>query len=143
MTDATKRADATQRTLNEWKDRPFEWGKADCAKMASSHLRRFGHNPKIAKAGSYHSPLTAKAALKRYGHASLEAAIDAVGLERIGPAFSNVGDLALIEADHPMGCLCVCIGPNQWLALHEDVEGFTIISILEFITAWRVTWQKR
>lgn len=142
MTEAIHRRDATQKTLNEWKDKPFKWGKVDCARMLVSHLRRFGYHPKISKAGEWKSPLSAKAALKRLGFADMAEAITGQGLEEIIPAFAIVGDVALIEADHELGAVCVCVGPNQWLSLHEDAEGFTIVQIHEFIKAWRVAWLK-
>lgn len=142
MIEAINRKNATQETLDQWIDVEFSWGDADCAKMVVSHLRRFGHNPGIAKARSWKSALTAKAAMKRFGYANLIECMDGMLHDRINGAEALVGDVAAIEADNPLGCLCICTGPNQWLSLHESTSGFTIIQITEFKAAWRIKWQK-
>lgn len=143
MKDATKRTEATQKTVDKWRGKPFKWGKSDCGLMVADHLKRFGIFPKIRKAGKWNSAIGAVKALQRLGCKNFEELIDSHGLERINGAQAIEGDIALIEADHDLGCICICTGPNQWLALHEDAEGFTLVEILEFIGAWRVTWQRR
>lgn len=141
--EAIERRDATQETKDEWMDRPFSWGDSDCGRMALEHLRRFGYRPKIAKLGKWQSALSAKAALKRVGCKTLVDMMDKQGLARINGAQAVVGDMAAIEADSPVGCLAVCVGPNLWIAPHEDSAGFTVIEISQFLAVWRVEWQRR
>lgn len=143
MENMTARIAATQKTVDKWRGKPFKWGKVDCGLMAADHVKRFGHYPKIRKAGKWNSPLGAVKALKRIGFSNFEEMIDDLDLERINGAQAIEGDVALIEAEHDLGCICICTGPNQWLALHEDAEGFTFVEIMEFIGVWRLTWQKR
>lgn len=143
MKHAIERRDATQATLDKWLNKPFEWGKSDCARMGIDHLRNMGHKPKTSKARSWKTAVSAKAAIKRAGFNDLIEAIDDMGHLRIAGAYAIAGDIAIIEADNPLGCLCVCIGPNQWLALHEAAQGFTIIKIKKFKAVWRIEWQKR
>jgi hypothetical protein len=143
MMNLIGRRDATQATLDKWLNTPFSWGNADCARMVIDHLRNMGHRPKIAKSGGWKTAASARAAIKRMGHADLIEVLDGWGLPRIEGAQAVAGDIAAIEADSPLGCLCVCIGPNQWLSLHEVAEGFTIVEISDFKAAWRIEWQKQ
>lgn len=143
MMNLIDRRDATQATVDKWLNQPFEWGGADCARMTLDHLRNMGHRPKIAKAGAWKTPASARAAVRRMGCADLVEVIDKMGHARINGAQAIAGDIAAIEAGHPMGCLCVCIGPNQWLSLHEAAEGFTVVEIDQFLAAWRIEWQKQ
>lgn len=138
MSEQIKRAAATQQTFSMWNGKRFKWGKADCAKLAIYHLRAMGHQPKIKGLGDWRTPDTAAEALERVGWKDLVDAVDAQGFDPIIPAFARIGDIAVIEADFPHGCLVVCVGPDQWLGLHEDAEGFTVLNVMQFMKAWRV-----
>ncbi|MDZ7824497.1 MAG: hypothetical protein U5K75_11005 [Ahrensia sp.] len=143
MINLTDRRDATQATVDKWLNQPFSWGAADCAKMTLDHLRNMGHRPKIAKAGAWKTAASASAAVRRMGCGDLVDVIDKMGHVRINGAQAIAGDIAAIEATHSMGCLCVCIGPNQWLSLHQEADGFTVIAIDQFLAAWRIEWHEQ
>lgn len=133
-----RRVTAAQATLDRFKDRPFAFGKDDCARMAVFHLRRFGMKPRIAKAGSYSTLLGARRALARAGFTSLADAVDAQGLLRTEPASAVVGDLLMLPGCDELGALAVALGNGRVLAWHEDAAGACVLQPVEFVTAWRV-----
>lgn len=135
-----RRVAAAQATVDRFKDRPFRWGREDCARMVAFHLRKMGYSLRLAKAGSYTSALGAKRALRALGFADLAAAIDSYGLERIPPAAAVAGDILLVPGEDEFGgALHVAVGNGRSLAYHQDVEGAAIVQPVEFIAAWRVT----
>ena len=69
--------------MARYRDKPFQWGKVDCAKVAAFHLKKLGHKILISKAGAYSSPLGAARALKRLGYANLAEMAEGVGLTPI------------------------------------------------------------
>lgn len=142
MLDQLGRQQATQKTVDKWMGKPFAWGEADCAVMLKDHLKNMGQPARVAGARKWKTAIGATKALKRLKFDNLSDLIDDRGFKRINGAEALTGDICVIAADHPLGCLAVCIGPNQWLSLHEGAEGFTLINIVQFIGAWRVEWQK-
>jgi hypothetical protein len=131
------RRDATQATLDRFKDVPFEWGRADCAKMLAFHLRGLGHELRLAKAGSYRTMLGAKRALRRLGFASLGAAIDAHGLMPIAPAAALAGDLVELPAEDEMGCITIAIGTGRVFGYNQGAPGAAVLQPLAYVRAWR------
>ena len=85
--------------MNRYRDRPFEWGKVDCAKVAAFHLKKLGHKISISKAGAYSTPLGATRALKGLGYSTLSEMADGIGLTEIPYARMLLGDIAEIEGD--------------------------------------------
>lgn len=136
--EMVRRVDAAQATLDRFKDQPFRLGKNDCARMAAFHLRKLGYRPSLAKAGSYKTALSARAALKRAGYDSLAAALDGLGLERIAPASAVVGDIVEMEAGDAFGALAVAVGNGRVLGYHEDAPGAVVVQPLSIVVAWRV-----
>lgn len=134
-----RRVAAAQATLDRFRDRPFRWGSADCARMVAWHLRKMGYRPALAKAGAYRTALSARAALKRLGHDSLADALDALGLVRIGAASAIVGDVLALPGDDPLGALVVAVGNGRVVGWHEDAAGAAVMQPLIYGAAWRVT----
>lgn len=138
-----RRRDAAQATLDAWSKRPMKIGTADCVRMAASHLRRLGYKVKLPPAGSYRTVNSALKALKGAGHESIEAALDAMGLERITPAAAIVGDLILLPAAHELGALTVVMGNGRVAGWHEDyADGVVVMQPIETIAAWRAEPRK-
>lgn len=133
-----RRADAAQATLDRFKDRPFALGSFDCVRMVAFHLRQLGHTPPLSKGGSYTTLLGAKRALRRAGHASLAAALDALGFPPIAPAEALVGDVVQLPAEDELGALTIYVGNGRTLGYHQDVAGATVLQPLRFAGAWRV-----
>lgn len=149
MTPIQIRQAAAQATVARFDGRPLAWGRDDCARMAAFHIKRLGHKVSLAKAGSYHSAAGAVRAIRRAGHASLAAAVDAHGLPRIAPARAMMGDLIGLradgapEADGPEAggegwvALMVCLGNGRALGFLEGRCG--VIQPLEIAIAWRAS----
>ena len=136
--EMVRRVDGAQATLDRFKDETFQFGKNDCARMAAYHLRKLGYRPGLAKAGSYRTALSARAALKRAGYDSLADALDGLGLERIAPAAAVVGDIVEMEAGDAFGALAVAVGNGRVLGYHEDEPGAVVVQPLSIVVAWRV-----
>nr|WP_274616087.1 hypothetical protein [Sphingomonas sp. ACRSK] len=134
-----RRQQAAQAAVDRFKGQPLTYGKNDCVRLAAFVLRKLGHRPQLAKAGTYSTALGAARALERAGFDSLASAVDGLGLPRIAPAAAWVGDLVLLPADGPFGgALSVAVGNGRVLGYHEAVEGADILQPVQYVTAWRV-----
>jgi hypothetical protein len=134
-----RRRDAAERTLRTWETRPQKLGSADCVRMTAAHLRLLGYKVKLPPAGSYRTVNSAMKALEKAGHDSISAALDALGLERIAPAATIVGDIILMPAEHELGALVIVMGNGRVAGWHDDhAEGVVVMQPLQMIAAWRV-----
>lgn len=88
-----ERVTATQKTIDEFLDVEFQWGKFDCANLAATHVENFGFETVRGKARKYKTELGAKRAMHLLGCSSMEDFVDAYGFERIAPAATLPGDL--------------------------------------------------
>ncbi|HWU03178.1 MAG TPA: hypothetical protein VN222_10600 [Novosphingobium sp.] len=140
-----QRARAAEATLEEWRARPWRMGEADCVRMTASHLRRLGYRIRLPAARSYRTAKTALAALARAGHASIPAALDALGLERITPAAALAGDIIQMPADpegaagaDQLATLTIAMGNGRVMGWHPDAPaGAVIMQPLQMVAAWR------
>ena len=130
------RRDAAQAAVDRFDGQPFVWGKNDCVRLSAFVLRKLGHKPNLARAGSYSSLLGAKRALARTGFASLEAALDALGLPRIPPAAATTGDIVGLPGEGDWTALTVAVGNGRVLGFMEGRGG--IMQPVTTVTAWRV-----
>jgi len=142
-----RRAERTQATLDTWQGRPWRLGSADCVRMAADHLRRMGHRVKLPPAGSYRTIRSAVLALDKAGHATVPAALDAMGFERIIPASALAGDIVQMEQDEEqddrLATLVITLGNGRVLGWHPDAPGATILQpISHMLSAWRVEPRK-
>lgn len=134
-----RRQQAAQAAVNHFKGQPWELGKNDCVRLAAFTLRKMGHRPQLGKAGSYKTGVGAMRALKRAGHDTLAAALDALGLERIPPAAALPADIVMIPGQAPLdGALTIAVGNGRVLGFHEDVGTAEVLQPIEFIAAWRL-----
>ena len=133
-----RRVTAAQATLDHWQGVPFQWGKADCVRMAVFHLKQLGHKVTLAKAGAYSSALGAKRALVRSGYADLPGAMDAHGFARIPPAAALAGDVLLLPGEDGFGALAIALGNGRALCWHPDADGAVVCQPLEYQAAWSV-----
>jgi hypothetical protein len=139
MSGLLRRQQAAQAALDRFKGEPLVYGKNDCVRLAAFVLRKMGHRPQLAKAGSYSTALGAARALQRAGFEDLAAAVDALGLPRIAPAAAWVADMVLLPAEGPFGgALSVAVGNGRVLGYHEDVDGADILQPVQYLAAWRV-----
>jgi len=133
-----RRVALTQKTADRFLGKPFAWGRADCARMLAVHLRAFGHNVGLAKAGSYSSALGAKRALVRFDVTSLAEAMDRAGFDRIPPAAAVVGDVVELPGDGGFAAMTVALGNGRVLGWHEDQPGCAVLQPSAYSAAWRV-----
>lgn len=136
--EMVQRRDAAQATLDRFKDQPFALGSRDCVRLVAFHLRKLGYAPRLAKAGSYRSFKSARAALKRAGFESVAEALDALGLERIAPAAALVGDIVQLPGADELGALTVAMGNGRVLGYHEHAAGAVVMQPQQTLAAWRV-----
>ena len=133
-----RRRDAAQATLDHFRGKRFRFGSNDCVRMVAWHLRKLGHKVKLPPAGSYRSARSALKALRARGHASLAAALDAQGLERIAPAAAIVGDIVMGPGDAGFEALGVALGNGRIVGYHEDLAGAEVLQPFEApIAAWK------
>lgn len=134
------RAAAAQAAVDHWRAQPLRLGHADCVRMVATHLRTLGIPARLPVKGSYRTVKSAKAALRRAGHASVQAAIDALGLPRIAPAATLVGDVLELESEMPeFPALVIALGNGRVLGWHPDhPAGAVVMQPVAMIGAWRV-----
>jgi hypothetical protein len=130
------RVQNAQMTRDRWIGVPFKWGAADCIQMAAHHLRQVGRD--VPALPAYRSATGAAKALKVKGFATIAAALDGHGLERIAPASVRVGDILSMDADHRLGALVVYLGNDALIGWHESVDVAVLMRRLTALTAWRV-----
>jgi hypothetical protein len=136
--DLVRRAKAAQATLDRFRGQPFAWGKNDCARMALFHLRKLGKRIKGPPAGSYSNPAEAKRELKKLGHKTLGAFLDA-HFERVPHAAAIIGDIMELPGAEGLSGLAVCLGNGRVVGYHETTEGAEVLQPLMISGAWRVS----
>lgn len=113
------RVEGTQKTINQFFDKPFEWGTADCAILAATHLENFGYETVMRNARGYSTAIGAKRALHDLGAQSMEDLVDSYGFERIPPAAALPGDIVGFPGGEE---------DNEWTALGVVTDpGLTLI----------------
>lgn len=137
-----RRRDAAQATLDQWRDVPFRLGHADCVRMVASHLRRLGYTVRLPSAGSYRTWRTARATLARLGHAGVAEWLDSLGLVRIAPAATIVGDIVQLSSGEGMDDLAglsVVLGNGRVANWHEHAPrgGVQVMQPHAYMAAWR------
>ncbi len=139
-----QRVAAVTATRARFAGQPFAWGRVDCAKVVAFHLRQMGHHVRLglAKAGTYRSALSARRALERAGHASLSAALDAAGFERIAPAAARPGDLIAQNGTDGFDAVGIVSGGRQVLGFLDGDVGLVIFPLanwgVDISRAWRL-----
>lgn len=138
------RRDRTEKTLREWKARPFGWERSTCIHLARAHARNMGHR-NLPSVPAMTGPRDALGVLAEMGHASVAALLDA-HFERLeAPAFAWVGDLVLVPGDdgrsEPLGAIGIADGQGN-IFLWHDAAG-TEIAVVKFaqgdvVAGWRL-----
>lgn len=134
MTTIAERTEATQRTVDRFKGKPFELGSEDCAQMVLFHLAELGQNFTLMNITKYSSAIGAKRTLKKMGFDSLPEFMDANYKRLPAPAFAKVGDiLSFPSEDDPLGigALAIYLGNKLILHYHADALDAVTSRILE------------
>jgi hypothetical protein len=136
------RVAAAQATIDQFLEKPFEWGTNDCAQLAAFAVEQLGFETVVSKAGRYKTQRGARRALARLGAKSMEDLPDAMGFERIAPAMALPGDIVGFPGgdtdaeEDRWTALGVCIGQDRILGFANgicDVGPFSVCTV-----AWRV-----
>lgn len=124
--------------MARYRDKPFAWGRVDCAKVAAFHLKQLGFKISLSKAGTYSSAKGAARALRRLGYASLAEMADGIGLTPIAPARMLLGDLAELEGDSPIGAIGIYAGNGNLFCFHQDFDVLITLAPNSIVRAWSV-----
>jgi hypothetical protein len=122
------RADATQRVIDKYRARPFDWADgATCLHLARAQARAMGHGG-LPRIPDLTGPVDALRALKAQGAATLADLLDQ-HFERLqAPAFALVGDLILFPGDDgraaPLGALALANGAGCFYGWHDSGHPF-------------------
>ena len=106
-TEIEIRAEAAEATRLKFIDRPFEWGKVDCIKMARFHALRMGHKP--PRLPRYTSAVGAVRQIKKMGHNSIEEIFDTM-FPPIGLASARLGDFVIAEGEAGVDAVFIWLG---------------------------------
>lgn len=139
------RVENTQKTIDTWLDKTFEWGAADCGQMVGNHLETMGFKTPLTEAGRYTTELGAKRVMKRLGASSMEDFLDKLGFERIAPATAIVGDVVGFpggrDEDHAWTALGVHTGSDKivgFAAADGEAAIVRVGPVSVATIAWRV-----
>lgn len=137
-----QRADATRRTIDVWRPRPFDWAaKSHCIALAHAQGRAMGHRLPVLPV--IRSALAAKRALNKLGFETVEDMLSAY-FPRIVPAAMRVGDLcAGPPSADGLGLAAIGVADGQGNIFgwhdHRSTELATIqFSLGQLTMAWRL-----
>lgn len=119
--------------LEDLRDKPFAWGKLDCAIFAGGAVKAMtGFDPMRGLRG-YRSEAEAERVLKERGKGTLVRTVNAM-FEREPVGFAHRGDLVLVD-----GGLAIAMGDIALqVGQHDEREGLIRRPRAEWSKAWRV-----
>ena len=133
------RAAATEITLAETRDAPFDWAGQNCIRLARRQACNMGH--KVAKVPNFKSAVGAARALKRQGAENLEQLLDKWFERHDAPAFAIIGDLVLLPGEDGFDSICITDGRGNLFGWHDsDLSKMSVIKAADadIIAAWRL-----
>ncbi len=127
--DLIRRAEATDRTLREFRSKSFDWANGrHCGAMLFFHLRAMGRTKE--KLPKFSSALGARAQLKRRGVKDVaELCGQWFKLEAIAPAAMLMGDVAVFDSEDGIGGVLICAGPHKYFGWREDEPRLVMLDI--------------
>lgn len=128
------RIQATQKTVDAFKGRTFEDGKADCIQLVLRHARHMGRRIKVPRYGDLKS---AADTLRKLGFSTLGEAMDH-HFTRIEPARVLAGDFMEVPGENGFSSLMVAVGNGRCLGFHQDIPFADILQPVLISGAWRV-----
>lgn len=135
MSNLLQRQAATQKTMDRYRKKKFDWRKrATCVHLVRFHLREMGHKPPPIP--EIHSALGAAKALKARGWENVGDMMDSL-LPEIPPAAMQLGDIAMLQAGDSIGALVINVG-GKVMGWHDDAAGLVVMDALKIEKAWRV-----
>jgi hypothetical protein len=134
-----ERVAATQQTIDEFIEQPFQWGKFDCGILAFKHLENCGLKSPLSTLGKYTTERGAKKEIVKLKARNMEDIIDAMGFERIAPQSALPGDIVGYpggEEGKEWTSLAISIGSGSAIAFANDLCLRGPINLATL--AWRV-----
>lgn len=125
---------ATQKTVDKFKGREFDEGKADCIQLVLLHARHCGRRIKIPKYRDWES---AARVLRKLGFRTLGEAMDHY-FTRIDRVEVMVGDIVEMPGTNGFSGLSVAVGNGRVLGFYEEVPHADILQPLIVTGAWRI-----
>lgn len=126
------------------RNRPFEWGKHDCALFACNVIQVMtGKDLAFDFRGKYTTELGAARAIREFngGSGDLDLLAEKVcakyGMEEIPPVFAQRGDVVIALSADSQKALCI-VGLCGRLAYGAGPDGLTRLPMASWIRAWRV-----
>ena len=140
MARMRQRSKAVQACMDRFAGKPFQPGVRDCGKLAAHVLHGMGRKATLLTGWRGRSWASAIAYLKAEGFGSLDALMDALGLERIAPAAALPGDIIALPTDaEGFGCsLSVALDNGRVLGLNPATGLIEPMIPHLFVCAWRV-----
>lgn len=135
-----ERKHATDRTLDKFRDRAFDWHGASCIHLARTQAVNMGH--RVPMLPPFRSAIGARSALKRTGHDTLVGLLDSL-FPRIAPAFMLVGDLCAGPPDEEVAGFCaigIGDGVGNVLGWHES-DGSKLSPIKAALSQMTAAWR--
>lgn len=127
LANPVRRQQAAEAAVARFKDSALNYGVNDCVRLAGFTLRKVGHKVALPKAGEYKSLLGGIKILKARGFATIEAALDGMGLARTTLAYALPADIIGVPGADGVTALWVCVGNGRALGWHESSERACII----------------
>ncbi|PVM90657.1 DUF6950 family protein [Caulobacter endophyticus] len=121
------RVQVAEATRAAFEGHAFAWGHYDCVRLAAFAALGMGYAPRLLRGGFYRTALGARRAIRRTGFASLEAAIDDLGLPRLGWAYALPSDIVALPSGEDWPALGVVMDQNHVLAF-SNVDGLCRIA---------------
>jgi hypothetical protein len=129
-----ERMQATQKTVDAFKGKPFVDWRRDCIKLMGAHAKHMGHPVRLPK---YNSAKTAAAAMKKLGFRTLADAMDA-NFTRISPDKVLLSDIVEMPGSNGYSSLAVAVGGGRAIGFHEELATADIIHPVLISGAWRI-----
>lgn len=129
-----ERVAATQKTVNAFKGKTFEDGKADCIQLVLIHARHMGRKIKVPRYGDAKS---AAETLRKLGFRTLAQAMD-THFGRIDPHRVLAGDIVETLGSNGFSALMIAVGNGRTIGFHESIPHCDILQPLIVTGAWRI-----
>lgn len=115
--------------IEDMRQKPFEWGTADCGPAWAGQLIEVvteRDNPVAETVGTYKSRKGALQKMKKLGYDNLKDAAESIlGIPSQHPSMGAIGDLALIKTDDKFGYSFGVVNGERVFFRREDGIGTT------------------
>ena len=132
--DLLKRMYATQATVDQFKEKAFDWGTYDCGQLVVAHAANCGRKIVVPP---YGDKVGAARSLREAGWGTLHNAMDVL-FTPIEPASAIMGDFVELPGGDGFSCLTVAVGNGRVLGFHADIPHCDILQPVLISGAWSI-----